>query len=65
MYHTRFFFYPIFLNLKRNLSNIYMDIYICVCVEGKNVIYVELGVNKKRISNLKMRAVIKSSSFLT
>lgn len=25
----------------------------------------ELGVNKKRISNLKTRAVIKSSSFLT
>lgn len=42
-----------------------MDIYIYMCVEGKNVIYVELGVNKKRISNLKMRAVIKSSSFLT
>lgn len=39
--------------------------YIYICVEGKNVIYVELGVNKKRISNLKMRAVIKSSSFLT
>lgn len=67
MYHTRFFFYPIFLNLKRNLSNIhiYGYIYIYICVEGKNVIYVELGVNKKRISNLKMRAVIKSSSFLT
>lgn len=32
---------------------------------AKNVIYVELGVNEKRISNLKMRAVIKSSAFLT
>lgn len=29
---------------------------------AKNVIYVELGVNEKRISNLKMRAVIKSSA---
>lgn len=34
-------------------------------MEAKNVIYVELDMNKKGISNLKMRAVIKSSSFLT
>lgn len=32
----------------------------------ENTLYTEeLGVNKKRISNLKTRAVIKSSSFLT
>lgn len=50
---------------KKFIEYTYIWIYIYICVEGKNVIYVELGVNKKRISNLKMRAVIKSSSFLT
>lgn len=40
-------------------------IFIYIVFMEKTLYTEELGVNKKRISNLKTRAVIKSSSFLT